>query len=92
MIHATVTVSRKPSVGIRTPKHIHVTNAIRNIKAVTSVPYYDGEYVVTPRAWNETILPTKEKQMRDDVTVLRVPYYETHNDKDGMTAYIANEV
>lgn len=52
---------------------------------------YTGEYTVTPRAHNETVLPTKRKQMLDDVTVLRVPYYETSNES-GVTAYIAQEV
>ena len=51
-------------------------------------PYYDGEYVVTPLAFQETILETDEKVMRDDVTVLEVPYNETSNEY-GTTVSIA---
>lgn len=51
---------------------------------------YDGEYVVTPKAHNETILETREKLMADDVTVLKIPYYETSNES-GLTVYIAGE-
>lgn len=53
--------------------------------------YYDGTYHVIPKAYDEQILPTREKIMRDDVTVDSVPYYETHNEK-GTTIYIASEV
>lgn len=56
----------------------------------TGAPY-EGEYIVTPKAHAAQVLPTKEKYMLDDVTVLKVPYFETHND-NGLTAYIANEV
>lgn len=53
---------------------------------------YDGPYEVTPRAHNEVILPTRDLFMADDVTVRRVPYYETSNLFDGKTAYIAEEI
>ncbi len=54
-------------------------------------PVYDGNYVVTPLAHAEQVLPTNNKRMTDDVTVLRVPYYETSNEH-GLTVYIASGV
>lgn len=60
------------------------------IQIVSTNPY-DGEYVVTPKAHESTILETKYKTMADDVTVLKVPYYETSN-ITGETVYIASEV
>ena len=53
---------------------------------------YTGAYEVTPKAWEEQILQTDGKLMTDDVTVFRVPYYETSNLFDGKTAYIAEEI
>lgn len=53
---------------------------------------YGGPYEVTPKAWEEQILETDGKLMSDDVTVFRVPYYETSNLFDGKTAYIAEEI
>ena len=62
------------------------------ITVITSdAPDYEGSYVVTPKAHSETVLPTNNRVMRDDVTVLRVPYYETSNPSGGYTAYIAEE-
>ena len=52
---------------------------------------YTGEYIVTPRAYNETELATKNKLMIGDVKVLKIPYFETSNEQ-GYTAYIADEV
>ena len=74
MIHATVTVSRKPSVGVRTPKHIHVTNAIRDIKAVTSAPYYDGAYEFTPTQETQTI-EIDHKTATQDIIINPIPWY-----------------
>lgn len=54
-------------------------------------PPYQGDYVVTPKANTETVLPTNGFKMLDDVTVLKIPYYETHG-THGTTIYIANEV
>lgn len=52
---------------------------------------YSGDYVVVPKAENEQILKTAHKLMRDDVTVKKVPYFETSN-QYGETVYIASEV
>ena len=52
---------------------------------------YDGDYTVTPKAFESTTLPTAEKLMTDDVTVLEIPYYATSN-VHGTTIYIADEV
>lgn len=54
-------------------------------------PEYTGDYIVTPRAYARTRLPTNGLVMRDDVTVIEIPYYETSN-VTGTTIYIADEV
>lgn len=52
---------------------------------------YDGDYKVTPKT-QEQILETKDKLMADDVTVRKIPFYETTNNTGGTTVYIASEV
>lgn len=56
------------------------------------LPKYEGEYEVTPLADQATTLLTKEKYLDSNVTVNKVPYYETSNTDGGETAYIAMEV
>ena len=57
------------------------------VEAAGGIDEYEGPYVVTPKAWEEIILDTDYKLMKDDVTVLEIPYYETSN-VSGLTAYI----
>ena len=53
-------------------------------------PYYTGAYVVEPRKVEQT-LATKNKSMREDVTVNAIYYSETTNIGGGYTAYIGME-
>lgn len=48
---------------------------------------YTGTYEVTPTA-HEQYLDTSQKFLRDDVTVHKVPYYETTNESGGYTVSI----
>lgn len=49
---------------------------------------YEGEYMVTPKANEAVVLPTQHKTLTEDVTIQKVPYFETSNDH-GTTVYIA---
>lgn len=62
------------------------------VQIISGGDIYEGPYEVTPRAHNEVVLDTMNKTMEADVTVRRVPYYETSNLFDGKTAYIAEEI
>ena len=70
----------------------HVVQGTLTIPSTPGLELYGGPYEVTPKAWEEQILETEGKLMSDDVTVFKVPYYETINLFDGKTAYIAEEV
>lgn len=52
---------------------------------------YEGEYTVIPKANAPTVLETAGKTLNKDVTVTKIPYYETSN-PTGDTVYIASEV
>ena len=70
--------------------HFH---AEPHVIAVNSgdVPVYDGAYSVTPKVYEETTLETKQKLMRNNVTVARIPQYQVSNDADGVTLIIGEE-
>ena len=70
----------------------HIVQGTLTIPSTPGLELYGGPYEVTPKAWEEQILQTDGKLMTDDVTVFRVPYYETSNLFDGKTAYIAEEI
>lgn len=56
------------------------------------IKYYEGEYEVTPKVYAEVTLETKNKTMKDDVTVKKVPVYKTKNATGGYTVYVAESV
>lgn len=43
-----------------------------------ALPYYRGDYVVTPKVSAQT-LPTRQKSMSDDVTINPIPTNEVSN-------------
>ena len=49
--------------------------------------YYEGDYIVTPKPFDETVLDTSGLKMYKDVTILEIPYFETSNES-GYTIYI----
>ena len=49
--------------------------------------HYTGAYDVTPKIMAQS-LPTAGKQMRSDVTVKAIPYYEVGNAQRGETVII----
>lgn len=52
---------------------------------------YSGAYTVVPRAHDAQTLPTENKLLTKNVTVEKVPFFETDNDANGKTVYIAEE-
>lgn len=51
-------------------------------------PPYKGEYAVKPLPRDDVVLPTANRSMTRDVTVQKIPYYETSNTAGGYTAII----
>ena len=61
-----------------------------NVGGTSQIPPYDGEYVVTPKTYDEQVLPTKNKRMINNLTVKKIPQYEVSNDS-GYTLIIGDE-
>ena len=53
---------------------------------------YDGEYEVVPRAFHSQTLKTADKLLTKDIVVAEVFFFETDNEANGKTVYIAKEV
>ena len=67
-------------------KSIEMAETLPDVSVDDGDPY-EGEYVVTPKV-NEQTLPTKQKVMLDDMTVLAIPYAEVTNNSNGKTVTI----
>lgn len=71
-----VVLSAPASVGVGVGTQTYVDHEL-----------YAGPYEVTPTS-HEQSLRTADKQMRRDVTIHKVPYYETSNEGGGVTVSI----
>lgn len=58
---------------------------------LAAIPVYDGTYEITPKVDGQTI-NTKQKYMKNDVSIKEIPYFETGNEAGGETVYIGTEV
>lgn len=79
-----------PAVDLTVDGPVTISFALDSGIQIINADTYDGDYTVSPKAFDPTVLPTKNKTMVDDLTVTQVPYYETHSDT-GTTIYIASE-
>ena len=61
-----------------------------NVGGTSQIPPYEGEYEVTPKTYDEQVLPTKNKRMINNLTVKKIPQYEVSNDS-GYTLIIGEE-
>ena len=61
-----------------------------NVGGTSQIPPYDGEYEVTPKTYDEQVLPTKNKRMVDNLTVKKIPQFEVSNEY-GYTLIIGEE-
>nr|DAL30398.1 MAG TPA_asm: hypothetical protein [Caudoviricetes sp.] len=61
-------------------------------QSVIEADIYDGEYTVHSEAHEVQTLPTANKHLVKNITVKKIPYFETSNLSDGITAYIGSEV
>lgn len=52
---------------------------------------YEGNYVITPKVSDDVVLLTKEKVLKDNLTVQKIPQYEVSNDAGGKTFIIGDE-
>lgn len=68
----------------------HTISGSLNVPAGEFYETYDGSYDITPSPHHDVVLPTANKVMNSDVSVFKIPYFETSNTL-GYTVYIGGE-
>lgn len=53
-----------------------------------AAPIYDGNYTAEPKLFEDITLYTKDRKMKSDVTVSKIPMYEVSNESGGLTLII----
>lgn len=85
-----LSVLHQTLVGTLSAHNVDLTGTL-DILPSAQPEAYEGEHVVVPKMYEQT-LETKNKFVREDITVLQIPYFETSNEAGGTTVYIAMEV
>lgn len=70
-------------------KALEISFAV-SIVAVGGDPYA-GPYQVTPKIYEPVTMKTKQKVMKNDVTVLKIPQFEVSNEAGGNTLIMGDE-
>ena len=78
-LHGTLTAARG---------ELHGTLSARS---VIDAELYEGSYTVHSAAHAAQELPPANKHLVKNITVEKIPYYETSNLSDGITIYIGDE-
>lgn len=68
--------------------NLNVSTGTPIVRDYSDLDIYDGDYIVTPKASEQTVLQTRAKAMIDDVTVLEIPYTSVSNLSGGNTVTI----
>lgn len=57
----------------------------------SEIANYEGSYEIVPKV-HDQIVETKNKYLKEDLTVVAIPYYDVSNTVGGTTVYIADIV
>lgn len=86
----TARASLGAQIQLRTALEGRITAAVSLVGEIAAAqgdtaPLYDGDYTAEPKLFENVTLPTKDRKMKSDVTVLKVPSCEVSNEAGGMT-------
>lgn len=90
---AAVKINTQPTATVRIGAAAPAAVAV-GVSPVQIVDYqdlYTGEYTITPDI-TPVVLPTRDKLMAEDVTVRKIPLWETGNPQGGKTILIGGEI
>lgn len=81
-IDGTITgkISDKLQVSASISEANKVTANLNFPEVVINSNIYDGEYIITPSTDTDQILETKNTYLDSNITVLKIPTYETSNE------------
>ena len=89
-LHDSLTAAKGELHGTLSPGKANLHGTL-SARSVIGVELYEGAYTVHSAAHEAQELPTANKHLVKNITVEKIPYYETSNMSDGITIYIGDE-
>ena len=89
---AAVKINTQPTAAVRigAAASAAVAVGVSPVQIVDHQNLYTGVYTITPDI-TPVVLPTRDKLMAEDVTVCKIPLWETGNPQGGKTILIGGE-
>lgn len=84
-------IQRIDLINTSVNQNVGVTQGVITVPVYKDIPEYQGVYDVTPKVVEQR-METKDKFMRDDMTIKSIPFFNVSNTSGGSTVYIGNEV
>lgn len=83
-----IRIRERPKIDVKMRLPDKLSLQFKNIVIQeTLLPFYEGDYTITPQ-WNEQSIATRQKSMRDDLTVKEIYMSEVENEFGGITLSI----
>lgn len=89
-LHGTLTAAKGELHGTLSPGRANLHGTL-SARSVIGAELYEGSYTVHSAAHEAQELLTANKHLIKNITVEKIPYYETSNLSDGITIYIGDE-
>lgn len=89
-LHDTLTAAKGELHGNLSPNKGNLHGTLSAGTVISAEPY-EGAYTVRSAVHEAQELPTANKHLVKNITVEKIPYYETSNLSDGITIYIGDE-
>lgn len=89
-LHGTLTAAKGELHGTLSPGRANLHGTL-SARSVIGAELYEGSYTVHSAAHEAQELQTANKHLIKNITVEKIPYYETSNLSDGITIYIGDE-
>ncbi len=86
-----LTPAKATLLGKLTPAKATLQGTL-SAKRITGGTKYTGDYTARSQVDEAYQLPTANRYLTDNITVEKIPYYETSNVADGLTVYIGKEI
>lgn len=66
-------------IGMLNDEHTKIIGTTTIPKQMSDHERYDGGFEIVPNTHSDIVLATKQKLVTDDITVFKIPTYETSN-------------
>ena len=74
-------ITDQGAISLKVEKETPIKLKVNEGSGSSTYPAYEGPYTITPLPYDDITLGTSQKFVAENITVLKIPHYETSNPK-----------